>query len=687
MAERITIDFGILQGVFGDLQRLEGQLAGISGGVAQFDTNATKATEHIRQGFAGVNSAVTGVQGTMDAAMRGMVEDIMAPVAKTRELTERLEQLNQRVRTSKSVGEITKLKTEIRGVQAELDKVNGAGMEQRLAGPASRLRSLFSGIAGPLAGAFAAGGVLSFGQGVVQAAAAQQSYNTALEVMLQSKGRADALSAQVKSFAATTPFELPQVQAASQQLLAFGFDSTSVIPQMKTLGNVAAALNQPIGDIAYLFGTAKVQGRLYTNDLMQFMNRGIPILGALSQVMGVSEAQVKKLTEEGKVGFAELQKAMDTLGGAGGRFDGLMDAQSRTIGGTLSNLSDAWGQFKADLGMSLAPMLMGGIGMLQSAIGGLRTAFSWIQDNGAAIKGVITGIAVATGIYTAALLVNNAAVMYNSVLVAIAGAGAKMMAVWTNLVSAATTVWTGVQWLLNAALTANPIGLVIAAIAALVGAVLYCWNNFEGFRSFLVGMWETVKSIFGSILDIGSRVFRSLGDVVMGWANILMSALTLDWDGVKAGWSQLKTGLASVLPDPMDFAMAGGKAAEAYQAGAAKGAASFQADQAAKKSQEALVSPAVAAAKGLDATMLTGQNVGAGGLVTPKVPGTGNAGAQGGQGVTVGGGQGGDRNIAMNITLNVSNTIGRDAGDPGRVADQVVQLIMTKLNDAQYAIA
>lgn len=667
---------------------------GLTGGTVAFDRVMATSAANATKGWSNVAGSVRAAEGATDAAMRGMVGDLLEPLQRARELEQKLADLGNRVRTTRSISEMQKLRTEIRGVQAELDKVNAGGMESRVAAPTSRLRSMFSSMAAPLAGAFAVSGVMAFGNSVVQAAAGAQSYGTALEVMLQNKQAADAMVADVKTFAATTPFELPQVQAASQQMLAFGFGSQEVIPQLRTLGNVASALNQPIGDIAYLFGTARVQGRLYTNDLMQFMNRGIPIVSELSKVMGVSEAKVKKLTEEGKVGFAQLQAAMNNLGAAGGRFDGLMDRQSQTIGGTLSNLSDMWGQFKADLGVSLAPFIMGTIGGLQTAIGHLRDGFAWVQANGPLVKGVLVGVAIGVGLYTAALVTNNIATFITTLRSGGLVAALGLQATVTNVVSAATSIWTGVQWLLNAALTANPIGVVVMAIAALVAGIVWCWEECEGFRMFLYSLWGSISETFGAIWDIGVRVFGGLSDIVGGFVKTVKAAFTFDKALLQEGMLQQAKGMTTLLNGIVDApGQIANRAVMGAVGGAIEGKKSFAKDQAEKQAEEAVLkgiappsAPGTATAltaQGATVGAATGNNLGAASLLG----GTGTTGDAKG-GVTVGGsaGGGGDRSIVMNVTMNNRFDLGKAGSvDIMGVVDEVLAKLTGKLNDAQFA--
>lgn len=711
MAETISIDIQVLQGIFGDLTRVQQHLSGLAGSAGTIDKAMADATAGVRQSLGSVTGAANNTEAAMDTAMRGMMQDIMGPIGKSRELEQKLQDLGDKVRTSRSVGEIVKLKKEISATQKELDRVNTGGMEKKVSGAAGRMRNAFSSLVAPIAGAFAVSGITAFVGGVAKAAGVQQQFDASLKNMLQSKERADALSAQVKGFAATTPFELPEVQDATKKMLAFGFGAEETIPTLRRLGDVAAGLGQPVGDLAYLYGTTRVQGRLYTNDLMQFANRGIPIIEELSKVLGVSQAEVRGLVEKGKVGFPQVEQVFKNLTATGSKFGGLMAAQSHTITGQMSNLSDAWGQFKSDLGQSLAPLITSVIGGLSGGIEYLRDTFEWVQAHGPLVKGVLTGIAVAVGVYTAALAVNSTTTFYNTLLTKGAVVALGLQNVWTNLATAATSLWTGAQWLLNAALTANPIGVVVMAIAALVAGVIYAWYHFESFRAGVMGVWEVLKATFAWV---ASAVQPIIDGLVLGfqlwWAAVqaTWAALVGMFQAIGAWlahvWERLQgfigkvTGafgrLADILMAPfkkvfdvlshipgfsklVGFAKdIGNKVGSAFSRGQEEGIADFNAEAAGK-------------AKGGTTnakTVVPTGNVGAASLLGGTAPGA--PAATGGAGATVSGsGGGGDKNIAMNITMNMQFGIGRDVQASARdTAEQVVAMITNKLRDAQFAL-
>lgn len=237
----------------------------------------------------------------------------------------------------------------------------------------------------------------SFVRGIVQVRGEFEKLEVAMNTMLQSKDKADALMTQMVRTAATTPFGLQEVASGAKQLLAYGMASEEVNGTLIKLGDIAAGLSIPLGDIIYLYGTTMAQGRIYTQDLNQFTNRGIPMLKELASQFGVAESQVKKLVEEGKVGFPEVKKAIDSMTGAGGKFGGLMEAQSKTIAGQISNLEDQLDTIFNSIGKSNE-------GIISSALSSTQTLLDNWQSVGTAIMTVVATF----GAYKAALIATSA---------------------------------------------------------------------------------------------------------------------------------------------------------------------------------------------------------------------------------------------------------------------------------------
>lgn len=184
----------------------------------------------------------------------------------------------------------------------------------------------------------------------IQSAAAMEQNKVAFTTMLGSAEKATTLLTQIQDFAASTPFQFTDLVDASKRMIAFGFASEEVIEKLGMVGNVASGLGQPIGDMIYLFGQIKTQGRAMTQDLNQFANRGVPIYEEVAKAMGKPRSEVKKLAEEGKITYDVIEKVFKNMTSEGGKFSGLMGAQSKTLSGQWSNFKDIIEQTQTVLG-------------------------------------------------------------------------------------------------------------------------------------------------------------------------------------------------------------------------------------------------------------------------------------------------------------------------------------------------
>jgi len=229
---------------------------------------------------------------------------------------------------------------------------------EKMDGKMASLNKGFSSLGGVLAGAFTVGAAVSFGKSVVDSLTKYEYFSASLRTLMHGdKNAANLLNNQLVQLAKVTPFSLEDVRESSQKLLAYGFSANQVVDTMKTLGDVSAATGNNIGDVAYLYGTLKTQGKAMTKDLYQFTNRGINIIPLLAKQFGILESQVYDYASSGRIGFADVEKAFKTMTGAGGDFFGMMDEQSKTTGGRLSNLGDAWEQLKISIGQSQSGIL------------------------------------------------------------------------------------------------------------------------------------------------------------------------------------------------------------------------------------------------------------------------------------------------------------------------------------------
>lgn len=193
-------------------------------------------------------------------------------------------------------------------------------------------------------------GMTSLVNSIIQTRGQFQQLEIAFSTMLKSSSQAKKLMDELVMTAAKTPFDLQGIAGTAKQLMAYGATANNVVDELVMLGNVASGVGAPLGDIAYLYGTLRTQGRAMTVDIRQFAGRGIPIYEELAKVLGVTKNEVSGLVTEGKVGFAEVEKAFKNMTSSAGIYNNLMEEQSKSLTGMISNLGDAWDSVLNDLG-------------------------------------------------------------------------------------------------------------------------------------------------------------------------------------------------------------------------------------------------------------------------------------------------------------------------------------------------
>ena len=181
-------------------------------------------------------------------------------------------------------------------------------------------------------------------------------------------------------------------------------------------------------------------------------------------------------------------------------FDGMTDVIGESSVGKLKGSFEGLKNTITDTFSNIGPMLKdfceGGISTFCDALSTAMDLASGAISVIEALSPVIGAVAGAIITYKGAVMLWNAAETAKNVVMGIS---------------------TAAQWALNVAMTANPIGIVIVAIGALVGAFIVLWNKSEGFRNFWINLWEKVKAI-----------------------------VTSAWEGIKAGFEKIKNGISAV---------------------------------------------------------------------------------------------------------------------------------------------
>lgn len=430
-------------------------------------------------------------------------------------------------------------------------------------GEAKKLETTFGGLKtviggiGLAFGAIAVGdfikeSIIGFNEGEQAAAQLTATLNSTANAANLNR---EALDAQAQSLQNTTLFEDDKITSA-QALLA-------------TFTNIKDAIYMDaipaITDIAQKMG-GDLQGAAV--QVGKSLNDPIKGITALTRV-GVSFTEQQKETIKGLVETgrsAEAQRII--LNELNKEFGGSAAAAAATGTGPfvvfqhqIQAITDEIGGLVLEIGVGLMPafnVLKDGI---EATINGMKSAVQWAKEHKDGLKAVAGGILITGGLLLA----------YEGYLIGVASAQGALTfatAAWTTVNQIALAwdvaraeglgVVAAAQWALNVAMEANPIGLLIAGIAALAAGLIYAYEKSETFRAIIWGLWEVVKTVSSAI-----------GNAFMGVGKIILGAVTVNPSMIADGWHQLSV---TALDKGREIAGAFGKG---YQGGLAD----FAADQ------------------------------------------------------------------------------------------------------------
>lgn len=277
-----------------------------------------------------------------------------------------------------------------------------------------------------------------------------QQTEMAFKTMLQSEEKADALMKQLIRTAAVTPFGVEDVTEGAKQLLAFNVAAEDVNKTLIGLGDVAAGMGLNLKDLVMLYGTTIAKGKMDTMDLYQFLNRGIPIADEIAKVMGLDVTnaikEVQKQIKAGKVTSDIFIQAMQSMTAEGSKFGGLMEAQSKTITGQISNIKDAIEQMFNDLGKSQEGVINTGLGVVSTLV-----------ENWKTVGKVLMTVVAAYGAYKAAVI--------TMIAISKAQVAWESAKAFLSLAKSITTAKDAMA-LFNLVSSSNVLGLVLGAVAA-----------------------------------------------------------------------------------------------------------------------------------------------------------------------------------------------------------------------------
>lgn len=379
--------------------------------------------------------------------------------------------------------------------------------------------------------------LISAGIGAVTSLGAQaEQTSVAFTTLVGSEEKAAGILKQINEFAAKTPYSNLDLVDNAKTMLNFGVEADKVNGYLRQLGDIAGGDKTKLSSLSLVFGQVASAGKMSGQDLLQFINAGFNPLKELQKMTGKTYAELQDMMSKGQIGMDAVAAAINHATSAGGAFAGMSDKLSQTVSGKFSTLVGNVQQAAVDIFEQIKPIVNDIMDLFLAIVPPIASALKGIFTVVAGVIGFIVRWKEELGLLT--VVVGVGTIAFNLHTIAIAG----MVGV-IKVVTAVTKAWEAVQWLLNVALTANPIGLIITAIAALVAAVVYCWNKFAGFRAFILTMWNTLKG-FGNIIK--EYVIDRIKTLMSGIGKIGEAMAKLFNGDFKGAWNSAVQGVKDI---------------------------------------------------------------------------------------------------------------------------------------------
>lgn len=375
--------------------------------------------------------------------------------------------------------------------------------------------------------------------GAVDYQKSMEYYTTSFTVMTGSADKASETVKKLADIGATTPFDMPQLADATSLLMNFGFSADDAVDSMMMLGDISQGNADKLDTIARAYGKMNSAQKVTLENINMMIDAGFNPLQEISEKTGESMQSLYDRISKGKMSVDEITESMKRSTSEGGKYFQSMDAQSQTLDGRLSTLSDT---VNSKLGEALQPILQKAadewipnitnaidnmdidsvVSVIDKIVSGVGDLFGFIMGNGDTIISLVAGIGTA-------MLTWNVASMINGVVTAV-----KAFQMANEGASVA-------QALLNGVMNANPIMLIATLLAGLTATIITLWNTNEGFRNTVISVWNAFKDTVGNVITsvggfidnliswfqaLPGRIGTFLGEVignVQNWASNMVS--------------------------------------------------------------------------------------------------------------------------------------------------------------------
>lgn len=352
-----------------------------------------------------------------------------------------------------------------------------------------------------------------------------EQYTMALTTALGDETKAAETLAKIREDAAKTPYSVESLVKANQLLISTNGNAEKSRKTIIALSNAISATGG--GDDELIRMAQNLQqisnsGKATTEDIKQFAYAGIDIYGLLSDYTGKSVQECKEL----EISYDLLSNALEMAATEGGKYFGANEAQAQTLNGKIStlkdNIQDGLGTAMQGINDVFGKLVSIAIDLVEEIdwkkFGeNVTSTFQFLMDNGGKIASLVASIG-------AAFISWNVGAMIQGVISSITALGGILPALKTAILG------------VNAALKANPIGLVLTGISLLVAGIIALWNNCDWFRD--------------GVITIGNAIVDFISDAVDGIVHFFTvtvpQAFNKVLDFVKTNWQ----GLLLLLVNP-----------------------------------------------------------------------------------------------------------------------------------------